>query len=652
MNVNINLDDRIFNFFESLFGIKNVNGGADFHLAPNNENNPIDIAVRFDNFLFIIEYKGAKEPIYVNIKSWVQSLKLKIKKAYEGLNENSLSKGCNHIITILITENILLSEQDKIVLKNEKEFYHFEYKSLNYFYDLYKKIGHYAKYHFLADLKLYADKDRKQEKGIRVTAIKQKLNKYVTYLFLAKPKDLLMYSYVARRRSSKKNYYQRNLDENRIKKMKNFILNKGVFPGNLVLSVNRRASLNFYPHNGETKTHQGQLQIGGCYDACWVVDGQHRLYAFAKLTEEEIKTAPMIPCLAFENLDLASEMRFFLEINREQKGIHKDLIWDLEGITNKNSPKGIISNTVRALSNTPLFHEKISIPIQANKKPSITMISICDGIAKSGITKQTIKTTKTDKGTNNPIYNENSQKLVENTTNAINNYFCSLKESFGQETEYMDFILSKSAISIILNLLGPILIHLNDTSNNIKSYIKYTNLIANFFRINYPLNKEEKIKIETSSNASRLKITKKIGSYIQDNLDPNFWSLLERESYATNIEQLEKSFQEIIDRKISMHLQKEVLNRYNNLILPFSKQEKIIAVYWKDKFKDVFMIKNGFKDLKEVLVAFIYFNLIKFTHSNIEKKLTTDDVAHFELYEKKMKLVSKMFNESLLSLNK
>ena len=48
-----------------------------------------------------------------------------------------------------------------------------------------------------------------------------------------------------------------------------------------------------------------------------------------------------------------------LEINREQKPIQPDLIWDLEGQSYPQSIRGVISNIVRKLNFREPFLDKI-----------------------------------------------------------------------------------------------------------------------------------------------------------------------------------------------------------------------------------------------------------------------------------------------------
>ena len=63
------------------------------------------------------------------------------------------------------------------------------------------------------------------------------------------------------------------------------------------------------------------------YRSAFLIDGQHRLYGFART---EFATKGKIPVLAFENLQRIEEVNMFVDINSKQVRVPKRLLVELE----------------------------------------------------------------------------------------------------------------------------------------------------------------------------------------------------------------------------------------------------------------------------------------------------------------------------------
>ena len=57
-----------------------------------------------------------------------------------------------------------------------------------------------------------------------------------------------------------------------------------------------------------------------------------------------------MPVVAFQDLPIEDQCRIFLDINKYQKPVPPDLVWDLNGVMLKPEEEGIISNTVKQMN--------------------------------------------------------------------------------------------------------------------------------------------------------------------------------------------------------------------------------------------------------------------------------------------------------------
>ncbi len=272
-------------FLEEKLKFSDVKGGQDFHIAPNGEKNQIDACGRYKDILFVFECKAAGRKVKKNLRQDILATKERARMVLEGYKTIPEYSQCKFVKFIFITKKIEIPESEKELFK-ETHFWYADENLLEYYSELYEKIGEYAVFNFLAD---YGIRPPENEQ-LNVAALKTKIGKYVTYSFYANPKELLKFSYVARRRSQKEDFYQRMLDKNRIRKIQQFLDNGGIFPTNVIISL-KEGDKNFVKISGlESKNHSevGTLTIKNSYSACWIIDGQHRLYSFSRAHSENL----------------------------------------------------------------------------------------------------------------------------------------------------------------------------------------------------------------------------------------------------------------------------------------------------------------------------------------------------------------------------
>ncbi len=132
--------------------------------------------------------------------------------------------------------------------------------------------------------------------------------------FASSAKKLWSIVQVNRKEEDKDVGYQRVLSLARSKKIADFIGKDNILPTSVLVSFDK----------GTLSSHGKLLTVPNRPDAGWVIDGQHRLSG-----AHESKKDIILPVVAFINLPLEDQIKCFVTINREQKGVPTSLYLDL-----------------------------------------------------------------------------------------------------------------------------------------------------------------------------------------------------------------------------------------------------------------------------------------------------------------------------------
>jgi DGQHR domain-containing protein len=149
------------------------------------------------------------------------------------------------------------------------------------------------------------------------------------FLCLIEAKTLGKISYVARRGiDEERGAVQRILNKGRISGIKDFLLNKGFFPNNIILNLTADAN----PIFNETDS---TLSFDDADRIAQIIDGQHRVEGL----KEAIRVDPdignmQVPSVLSNNLETSDCAEIFISINTEQKSVPKSLIYDLYSLLN------------------------------------------------------------------------------------------------------------------------------------------------------------------------------------------------------------------------------------------------------------------------------------------------------------------------------
>ena len=227
---------------------------------------------------------------------------------------------------------------------------------------------------------------------IVVEAIRGMTADYAYFMFNMKPIDLLRIAYVHHRNPIQERAYQRMMQKAKINSINTFLNDSTNFFGNNII-INFSEDVEFLPRKGTLST--GLLEIPNLYASVWIIDGQHRLFGYAKNTR---KMEDYIPVLAFKDLSENKQGELFVTINKNQKAVDANLLWDIYGEMYKDAPENkdkyhrcLISNVVKDMNKKKSwekvdFYGRIKIPshqVNRDDLPHLTMTTICSALLKT-----------------------------------------------------------------------------------------------------------------------------------------------------------------------------------------------------------------------------------------------------------------------------
>jgi DGQHR domain-containing protein len=192
-----------------------------------------------------------------------------------------------------------------------------------YFQSVAESIGQWAKSDLLSYLRIPM-----LQTALRINAIQFYLNDAPVFSFVCDVRTLLDACYISRRLGDHKGY-QRALNQGRLRNIEKEIADRKIvaFPNSVL--INCEGILTSNPAPAHDCPKQIEITLPTTYCSCCIVDGQHRLLGFSKLSETELSQRHL-PVVAFQKLPLDAEVKMFIDINSKQKRIDSNLIEDLK----------------------------------------------------------------------------------------------------------------------------------------------------------------------------------------------------------------------------------------------------------------------------------------------------------------------------------
>ena len=272
----------------------------------------------------------------------------------------------------------------------------FDIDQLAYYETLVQRLGDAARYQFLADLFHNRPIDGLKT---RIPALRARIGAIDCYTFAVQPDYLLKLCYVAHRAKGKPgdlDVYQRMLTKHRLTKLREFIEADGVFPTNIVINFDSSKSVSFHQgQQAEVRPDRvggvfGWLDLMPAYGCAWIIDGQHRLYAYAG--QPRARTS-FLNVLAFVDLPHERQTAMFVEINSEQRRVPRKLLLELDAILNWDSPDddrriaAIVSKAAMDLDHagdSPLTGRILLQDMKRTDKRCITLPAVVGELKKKG----------------------------------------------------------------------------------------------------------------------------------------------------------------------------------------------------------------------------------------------------------------------------
>src|SRR3990172_13239586 len=371
-------------------------GGAQLSLTPKDEKSAesqIDVVAIDNEVAIAIECKSSEK---LSRRPQLQQELGKHTLIRERFGSSSRSQFAvphkRQTVLAMFTSNIQLSDNDKsrAVEANVLVLYQ---SDLDYYEKLVSHIGPAAKYQFLAEML-----PGKSVPGldIRLPAIKTKMGGFNCYTFSISPDYLLKISYVSHRskgKASDVSTYQRMLNKSRLKSIKQYITEDGIFPTNIVINIDKNR-LRFERIHQESSGDDesgvsGWLDIKPAYKSAWIIDGQHRLYAYSG---HERAPKGRLSILAFDGLAPSKQAALFIDINAKQKTVKRSLLQELEAELNWDAEdprirvRAIISKAIQDLESdreSSLHHRIQTADVGKDAIRCISLTSLYGAIEKT-----------------------------------------------------------------------------------------------------------------------------------------------------------------------------------------------------------------------------------------------------------------------------
>jgi DNA sulfur modification protein DndB len=353
---------------------------------------------------------------------------------------------------------------------------------LEYFEALTQHLGAAARYQFLSDLV-----PGKQIPGltIRVPALRSKMGGYTCYTFSVAPEYLLKIAYVSHRLHGKGSdvaTYQRMLTRARLRKIADYIETEpnAMFPTNIVINLEKGekgkkgASARFdraKQEPGAEGATFGWLTLRPAYKSAWIIDGQHRLFAYS-YAGPAMAASSRLSVLAFEGLPGSIQQKLFIDINAEQKSVKRSLLQELfadlhrGALDPRRRVQALISEAVQDLDGDPEspFFDRILLADRVRSETRcISLTSVFSALDKPGLYFGSVKgSTVVDPG---PFWATTDEAIIRRTTDVVNAWFHTIRKAVSDWWELGSGegggLAMNDGVTVCTNVLRSVVEHLD-----------------------------------------------------------------------------------------------------------------------------------------------------------------------------------------------
>lgn len=467
----VQFEDDVWCMFYKL-GFRTLN--RDEHLiiqwGPNqSDTQQLDVVAVNDDAIFVVECKAAIAGTSHSFKDEINKMQQYMGGVADVLREIYGSK--KKVKFIFATRNYRFQEDSEDITRlTNYGFFHLNDNAFNYVGNLIKSYKEEtAIYQFMG--MMFKD-ELISDKPITIPALKGKMGMKDYYLLSIEPSTLLKIGYVLHR--TKVNdfinpTYQRLLVPSRLKGLTSFIDDEGgYFPNSIILNFTKTkdgSTVTFDPIHKEKDSDAefGLLNIPNAYGFAYIIDGQHRVYGYAK---SKYKNSHTIPVVAFVNMAAEEQLKIFMDINENQKAVspslrldlEQDLYWDAERLDSRM--KALRSSIIKDLSNDSnhVLYNLVSIGEDGSKlsfKPFDTALTRSGLIPKATASQWTSDRDVCIYNTNETDIPKAMKEARKNITNFIDASYSVAHAIMNEETRN-DFLFSNRATFAFISLIGSI----------------------------------------------------------------------------------------------------------------------------------------------------------------------------------------------------
>ncbi len=245
---------------------------------------------------------------------------------------------------------------------------------------------------------------RSPTKQLSFPVLKFLQGKYSLVVFSADARTIWNHFAINRRLEDKDEGYQRTLKEGRVRKIARYIESGNALPLGILVSMEK----------GKYKIEDDHIEIVDEPDVGWIIDGQHRVAG-----AHEAKIEIDIPVVAFLELDLEEQIRQFVTVNREAKGVPASLYYDLlshlpaVSPANRAKERAVdIAHSLRDNEESP-FYSRI-VAITSPKRGELSLSTFASKVSSLVVT---------DKGILSSYTFEEQSRIIDNYYRAMKNVF-------------------------------------------------------------------------------------------------------------------------------------------------------------------------------------------------------------------------------------
>ena len=447
---------------------------------PNSPKNQIDVLAIDEELAVAFECKSQskfdKRPKFQEELAKFRSHQPRIAQE---VNQQFGEAKKRQIVLAMLLYNVILTDEDKKRASEEKVVL-FNEQDLHYYEQLVNHLGPAAKYQFFADML-----PGKSIPGleIKLPAIKSKMGKYNTYSFSINPEYLLKIAFVSHRmkgKASDVDAYQRMISKTRLKKISEYITNGGIFPTNIIINLENKPQ---FDPSGKSENQDkangvlGTATLRPWYKSAWIIDGQHRLYAYSGHPKA---SKDLVSVLAFEDLPPDQQANFFTSINAEQKSVPQSLLRELYAELNWDAKDpavravAIVSKAVQSLdadADSPFYQRIRKTDDSKDTKRCITLTSICSALEKSGFYISFQKKDSYDYG---PLwaFDDTNESTLKRTVYVLKRWFRTVQEG---NSDWWDIgaapgggLAMSDGVTVCINVLRSVFLDIEGSGTKLR----------------------------------------------------------------------------------------------------------------------------------------------------------------------------------------